>query len=41
MEAKRPSANDPVRWYVCVDGACGRPCATANDAWTQFNSFTL
>ena len=41
MEAKRPSATDPVRWYVCVDGACGRPCATANDAWTQFNSFTL
>ena len=23
MEAKRPVADDPVRWYVCVEGACG------------------
>ena len=38
MEGKRPTPEDSVRWYVCVDGACGLPCATANEAWAQFQS---
>lgn len=38
MEAKRPTTSDPVRWYVCVEGACSLPCATAHDTWTQFTS---
>ncbi|MGB1384787.1 MAG: thioredoxin domain-containing protein [Flavobacteriales bacterium] len=38
MESKRPSNEAPVRWYVCVDGACGLPCANAQEAWKQFQS---
>ena len=35
MEAKRPSPTDPVTWYVCVEGTCGMPCPTAEEAWNQ------
>ena len=40
MEGKRPSPGDEVRWYVCVEGACGLPCANAKEAWDQFQSMT-
>ena len=40
MEGKRPASGDPVRWYVCVEGACGMPCASADEAWTQFINLT-
>ena len=40
MEGKRPASDDPVRWYVCVEGACGLPCASANEAWTQFSALS-
>ena len=35
MEDKRPLPNTPVRWYVCVEGACGLACETGQDAWQQ------
>ena len=38
MEGKRPSSAGEVRWYVCVEGACGLPCANAEEAWDQFQS---
>lgn len=37
MESKRPSAEAPVRWYVCEESACGLPCASAREAWKQFH----
>ena len=40
MEGKRPAATDPVQWYVCVEGACGMPCKSADEAWIQFKSLT-
>ncbi len=40
MEGKRPASDDPVRWYVCVEGACGMPCASADEAWTQFTALS-
>ena len=35
MEDKRPLPNTPVRWYVCVEGACGLACETGQEAWQQ------
>ena len=40
MEGKRPASDDPVRWYVCVEGACGMPSASADEAWTQFTALS-
>ena len=38
MEDKRPSPGAPVRWYVCVEGACGLPCESAQEAWRQLEA---
>lgn len=38
MEDKRPSPDAPVRWYVCVEGACGLPCEDAQEAWHQLEA---
>ena len=38
MEDKRPSPDAPVRWYVCVEGACGLPCENAREAWHQLEA---
>ena len=38
MEDKRPSPDAPVRWYVCVEGACGLPCESAREAWQQLEA---
>ena len=40
MEDKRPAPGDPVRWYVCVQGACLLPVETADAAWNQLQSFS-
>ena len=40
MEGKRPASDDPVRWYVCVEGVCGMPSASADEAWTQFTALS-
>ena len=40
MEDKRPASDAPVQWYVCVEGACGLPCKSAKEAWTQFESLS-
>ena len=38
MEDKRPSPDVSVRWYVCVEGACGLPCESAQEAWRSTRS---
>ena len=38
MEDKRPLPEAPVRWYVCVEGACGLPCESAQEAWHQLET---
>ena len=38
MEDKRPSPGVSVRWYVCVEGACGLPCESAQEAWRQLEA---
>ena len=38
MEDKRPAQDAAVRWYVCVEGACGLPCDSAQEAWHQLDT---
>ena len=32
---KTAGVDGSPRWYVCVEGTCGLPCSTADDAWAQ------